>query len=80
MTFTAGEYQVTSPVPTGLFHHTPRFTEAWRHPTLRANDCMGRLRRTLFWVGWIALITTPLIWLKVYYDMGRNDTLVRVDE
>jgi branched-chain amino acid transport system permease protein len=39
---------------------------------------MGRLRRALFWIGWIALITAPLIWLKVYYDMGRNDTLVRV--
>ena len=38
---------------------------------------MGRLRKALFWIGWIALITAPLIWLKLYYDMGRSDTLLR---
>ena len=39
---------------------------------------MLRLRRTLFWIGWIALITAPLVWVKVTYDLGRNDSFLRV--
>jgi len=35
------------------------------------------LRRWLFWLGWIALITAPLVWLRAYYDFERSDTLVR---
>ena len=33
-----------------------------------------RIRRPLLWVAWLALITAPLVWVKVYYDMGRHDT------
>jgi branched-chain amino acid transport system permease protein len=38
---------------------------------------MPRLRRAILWLGWIVLITAPIIWLKVYYDLGRGDTFVR---
>lgn len=35
----------------------------------------ARIRKPLLWAAWIALITAPLIWIRVYYDMGRGDTV-----
>lgn len=32
------------------------------------------IRKPFLWAAWVALITAPLVWIKVYYDLERNDT------
>lgn len=34
-----------------------------------------RFTGTLLWFAWIALITAPLVWVKVWHDMEHNDTV-----
>jgi len=38
---------------------------------------MPRIRKSLFWLAWLALITAPLVWLKVYFDSETKGILVR---